>query len=137
MSFTKKVLLYFDQGDPGGVAFHGQHSNIAQRVFEEYLPTLGISWEEWFSNKELFFPVAQLNIKYTKPLFPGKEYLVQMEFTHLGRSSLHGSYKILNMEKELCCSLFIVYVCVNKALFKSQPFPEKLAAALRPVIKSN
>ena len=135
MSFKKKVKLYFDQADPGGVAFHGQHSNMAQRVFEDYLPTLGISWEEWFANTELFFPVVQLNIKYTKPLFPGKEYLIQMDFTYMGRSSLHGSYKIFNMKKELCCSLFVVYVCVNKTQFQSQPFPKKLVTLLRPAIK--
>ena len=135
MSFTKKVKLYFDQADPGGVAFHGQHSNMAQRVFEDYLPTLGISWEEWFSNKELFFPVVQLNIKYTKPLFPGKEYLIQMDFTYMGKSSLHASYKIFNPERDLCCSLFVVYVCVNKTRFQSQAFPEKLATLLRPAIK--
>ena len=111
MSFTKKVKLYFDQADPGGVAFHGQHSNMAQRVFEDYLPTLGISWEEWFANTELFFPVVQLNIKYTKPLFPGKEYLIQMDFTYMGRSSLHGSYKIFNM-KQRALLLFVCGVCV-------------------------
>ena len=137
MTFTKKVRLYFDQCDPAAVAFHGQHSLIAQRVFEDSLSKMGISWTEWFAGRTLFFPVAQLNIKYTKPLFPGKEYLVRLRLVYLGKSSLHGSYRILNSDRILCCSLFAVYVCVNKEKMKSRPFPKPLASRLKSFIKAD
>ena len=137
MTFKKKVRLYFDQCDPAAVAFHGQHGVIAQRVFEDSLSRMGISWDEWFASKVLFFPVTQLNIKYTKPLFPGKEYLIKMRLIYLGKSSLHGSYRILTGKGALCCSVFAVYVCVNKAKMKSRPFPKTLASRLQSFIESD
>ena len=134
MAFRKKVRIYFDQGDPAHIAFHGQHTIITQRVMEEYVESLGILWEEWYDNKDLFLPVAQFNIQFKKPLYPGKEYLVEVQFIHIGRSSIKTDCKILNLKDEVCCCISVVYVCVGSDSFKPQPFPEHWMPLLKKAL---
>ncbi len=130
MAFRKKVRIYFDQGDPARIAFYGQHSIIVQRVMEEYIPSIGIPWEDWFGNNELFMPVVKLNNVYKKPLFPGKEYIVEFSIIHVGKSSVGCNYNILNLKEEICCVINIVYVCVDGTHLKSRPLPKKWSLIL-------
>ena len=135
MAFRKKVRIYFDQGDPAHIAFHGQHTIITQRVMEEYVESLGIPWKEWYDNKELFLPVAQFNIQFKKPLYPGKEYLVEVQFVHIGRSSIKTEGRILTLQDEnICCTISAAYVCVGSDNFKSRPFPKHWVPLLKAAL---
>lgn len=136
MPFRKKVRVYFDQGDPANIAFHGQHTIIAQRVMEEYIQQIGIPWKDWYSNKDLFMPVVHYDIHFKKPLIPGEEYFVELEFTRLGKSSLTVDYKILDLKEVVCCSILTTYVCVSTKDRKSRAFPEKWKSLLEKVIKT-
>ncbi len=131
MAFKKKVKIYFDQGDPARITFHGQHSIIVQRVMEEYISFIGIPWADWFENEDLFMPVVKLNNEYKKPLFPGKEYFVELHIVHIGTSSLGFTYKILTLKEEVCCIVEAVYVCVDRVHFKSKPLPKKWVSLLK------
>lgn len=132
MSMQKRVTVYFDQGDPANIAFHGEHPVIAQRVFENYVVTkLGVSWDEWFRNPEFIMPVVKLYTDYKKPLHPGRDYNVNVMITRIGRSSIHCNYKILTLENEECCSIDASYVCVDRKTFKSRPLPEKWLPAFK------
>ena len=136
MPFRKKVRIYFDQGDPAQVAFYGQHSIIVQRVMEDCIPLLGIPWKDWYGNKNLFMPIVKLHNEYKKPLLPGKDYIVEILITHVGKSSLGCSYKIFSLKKELCCTVSAVYVCTDRLLWKSRPFPKKWLPLLKKVKES-
>ena len=124
MAFRKKVRIYFDQGDPAHIAFHGQHTIIAQRVMEEYVENIGIPWKEWYASKDIFLPVVEFLIQFKKPLHPGEEYFVDVQFEKVGHKSLTTKYKILSLKEEVCCLIKAVYVCVDARLFKSQAFPK-------------
>ena len=137
MAFRKKIRIYFDQGDPAHIAFHGQHTILAQRVMEEYIESLGISWGEWYGSKERFFPVAKFTIEFKKPLFPGRHYFVDVQFTHLGRTSLKVEYKILSLKEELCCSIETVYVCVEGRDFRPKPFPKRWRPLLEKAVSDS
>lgn len=137
MAFRKTVRIYFDQGDPANITFHGQHSLITQRVMEEYICELGIPWDEWFMNKDFFFPVVQINNTYLQRVFPGREYLVDVRVVHVGKSSLACHYKILTLEEEICYKVDATYVCVNREPFEAIPIPEKWAKILKSIEEPN
>ena len=132
MVYRKKVRVYFDQGDPANITFHGEHPVIAQRVFEEYLvEKCKIPWDDWFRNPDLSMPVVKLHTDYLKPLHPGREYFVEARLTRIGTSSLHCEYKILNLKEEKCCFISAAYVCVDQKTFKSRPLPKDWLAILK------
>lgn len=131
MPFRKKIRIYFDQGDPANIAFHGQHTLIVQRVMEEYIQKIGIPWKSWYKNKDIFIPVVHYNIHFKKPLIPGDEYFVDIQFTHVGTSSLKVNYKILTLKEVTCCNVVAVYVCVDSKKFKSRPFPTRWKSCLQ------
>ena len=133
MPFRKKIKIYFDQGDPAHIAFHGQHTIIAQRVMESYVQEIGIDWKDWYDNKEYFMPVVRHDIHFIKPLYPGREYFVEVRFVKLGHSSLTVNYKIVSPKEELCCRILAVYVCASAKKFKACAFPKDL----RKVIEKN
>ena len=135
MAFRKKVRIYFDQGDPAHIAFHGQHTIIIQRVMEEYVESLGIPWKEWYDNKKLFLPVVQFNIQFKKPLYPGKEYWVDVQFVHIGRSSIKTEGQIFTLQgEEKCCTISTAYVCVNSDNFKPRSFPKHWVPLLKSAL---
>ena len=132
MSFRKKITVYFDQGDPANIAFHGEHPVIAQRVFEEYVvKKFDIPWDSWFRNPKFIMPIVKLHTDYKKPLHPGKDYFVDVMVSRVGRSSVHCSYKIFTLKEEECCSIEASYVCVDKESFKSRPLPEEWISILK------
>ena len=137
MPFRKKVRIYFDQGDPANVAFHGQHTIIAQRVMEEYIRQIGIPWKDWYRNKDIFIPVVHYDIHFKKPLIPGEEYFVDVQLARVGKSSLTVNYKILSLEEVLCCSILTTYVCVSAKEWKSQPFPKEWKLFLQKAMKNH
>lgn len=135
MPFRKKIRIYFDQGDPANIAFHGQHTIIAQRVMEDYIQDLGIPWEDWYRNKDLFIPVVHYDIQFKKPLIPGNEYFVEVQIEAVGISSVSVNYKILSLKEEDCCLISATYVCVSSKEFKSQPLPEKWKSLLENALE--
>ena len=134
MSFRKKIRIYFDQGDPANIAFHGQHTLIVQRVMEDYIQKIGIPWKSWYRNRSIFIPVVHYDIHFKKPLIPGKEYFVEIQLSRLGTSSLTVAYKILSLKEVLCCSVLATYVCVSSKKFKPRPFPKKWKTLLQKAI---
>ncbi len=135
MPFRKKVRIYFDQGDPAQIAFYGQHSIIVQRVMEDYIRALGISWEGWYKSDQLFMPVVRLRNEYKKPLFPGEEYIAELQVAHVGKSSVGFLYKILTLKEELCCIVEAVYVCADRRRLKSRPLPPEWASILKKALE--
>lgn len=135
MPFRKKVRIYFDQGDPAQIAFYGQHSIIVQRVMEDYIRSLGIPWESWYKSERLFMPVVRLRNEYKKPLFPGEEYIAELQVTHVGKSSVGFFYKILTLKEELCCVVEAVYVCSDRRRMKSRPLPPEWVIILKKALK--
>ena len=135
MSFRKKVRIYFDQGDPANIAFHGQHTLIVQRVMEDYIQKIGIPWKSWYRNKNIFIPVVHYDIHFKKPLIPGEEYFVDIQLNRIGTSSLTVNYKILSLEEKLCCSVLATYVCVSAKKFTPRPFPKKWKILLQKAIR--
>ncbi|MGI9548759.1 MAG: acyl-CoA thioesterase [Bdellovibrionales bacterium] len=131
MAFRKQVKIYFDQGDPARIVFHGQHSIIVQRVLEDFIPEIGIPWEDYFDNKDIFMPLVRLNHEFKKPLYPGETYNVEIQIQHIGRSSLKFEYQILDLKDACCCVIESVYVCTNPKNFKSKPLPEKWVELLK------
>lgn len=129
------MQIYFDQGDPANIAFHGQHTLIVQRVMEDYIQKIGIPWKDWYKNKEIFIPVVHYNIHFKKPLIPGEEYFVDVHFTRVGNSSLTVDYKILSLKETVCCTVLAVYVCVDAGKFKSRPFPTKWRSCLQKAME--
>ena len=136
MPFRKKVRIYFDQGDPANIAFHGQHTIIAQRVMEEFICQIGIPWKDWYRSHELFIPVVRYDIHFKKPLIPGDEYFVDVQLARVGESSLTIDYNILNLKEVLCCSILAVYVCVSAKKWKSRPFPKEWKALLTKAMQN-
>jgi len=136
MSFQKTVRIYFDQGDPANIAFHGQHTLIVQRVMEDFIQKIGIPWKKWYMNQNIFMPVVHYNINFKKPLIPGKEYIVDLKPIRVGKSSLTLNYKIFSLKKLLCCTVIAVYVCVESQKFKSRPFPQNWKSCLEKAMKN-
>ena len=118
------------------MAFHGQHTIIAQRVMEEYIRQIGIPWKDWYRNKDIFIPVVHYDIHFKKPLIPGEEYFVDVQLARVGKSSLTVDYKILSLEEALYCSILTTYVCVSAKEWKSQPFPKEWKSYLQKAMKS-
>jgi YbgC/YbaW family acyl-CoA thioester hydrolase len=130
-----KFIVPFDEADGEGIVFFGNYFRLAHRALEQYLPTLNISWNDWFKNPGFGVPLRHVEADYLKPLRPGEAYQVLMSVAEIGESSVHFSYEFSHPNGDVCARLKTSHVFVARPGMKKMTVPadirEKLANATR------
>ncbi len=116
LMMTKPLLftVAFDEADREGIVFFGNYFRLAHRALEQFLPTIGISWPEWFTNSEWGVPLRHVEADYVRPLRPGDEYQVQIAVERMTTSSVEFSYVLQDYGGGVFARLKTVHVFVRR-----------------------
>jgi YbgC/YbaW family acyl-CoA thioester hydrolase len=85
--------IAFDEADSEGIVFFGNYFRLAHRALEQYLPLIGIPWEEWFKHPDYGVPLRHVEADYLGPLHPGEVLSVEIKVRELGDSSVTFGYE--------------------------------------------
>lgn len=135
-TFSTSLTVRFYDGDVAGIMFHGTIFRLAHNSFEEFLETLGTTWEKWFRDPDVAAPIRKAEAEYFKPLLPGKKYRVELSLSQLGTSSFTMKHRFINEAEEICAVVHKVHVYVDRKKLKALPLPEDLRAALREYLQA-
>lgn len=125
----------FDEGDVEGIVFFGNYFRLAHRSLEQWLPTVGIPWEEWFKNKDWGVPLRHVEADYFRPLRPGDHFEAKITVIEMGESSVHFAYEFLNTKGETLAKLKTSHVFVTRPEMQKYKVPEEIRARLQTHIK--
>lgn len=62
-----KIRVYYEDTDAGGVVYHANYLNFAERARTEWLRSLGTNHRQLLAEHNLLFTVSRLTIDYKSP----------------------------------------------------------------------
>lgn len=130
MTLKTKILVHFDDADPGGIVFFANYLKLAHRALEEALPKAGIPWEKWFGTKDYGVPLRHIEADYQKPIRPGTFIEVEQTLTKLGTSSVTFESLMKDDQGNLCAKVTHTHVFVDMKNKTSIQIPGEIRKVL-------
>ncbi len=111
-TYTFKVS--YGDSDAAGVLYYARYLNLSEKARLEWMDSRGYPWKEWHFEKDVIFPVREVNIKYKKPFLLGDKGLIYTRLEELERYHLVIQQRFMNNKHELCALCKIKVVCLHK-----------------------
>lgn len=115
------LRVAFDESDSAGIVFFGNYFRLAHRALEYFLPQIGITWERWFSSKEMGVPLRHVEADYMRPIRPGDHLQVLTQISAVGESSVE-----FNFEFQLANAAPAARVRTVHVFVATEPFGKKI-----------
>ncbi|GEO82915.1 tol-pal system-associated acyl-CoA thioesterase [Pararhodospirillum oryzae] len=123
------VRVHWENTDAGGIVYHSQYLNFAERARTEMLRLLGISQRALLDAGGLAFAVARLTIDYRRPARLDDALIVETRVAHVGGAILDLDQTIRRDDEDLA-RLAVRVACLSMAAGT----PARLPAALRGLL---
>ncbi len=127
--FEKKIRVYYEDTDAGGIVYHSNYLNFMERCRCDWLASLGFDIADIQENSGLVFVVREADIKYDLPARLFDELTVTLEPLQVGKVKLVLEQKIYN-QQQLLCQALIKLATLEHSSFKLSAMPETLRKAL-------
>lgn len=118
------VRVYYADTDAGGIVYHSNYLNFAERGRTEMLRAAGFAHVDLFREQGIAFAVVAIDIKYRLPAKLDDLLVVKSQVTRLGGASMDIEQNIWR-DGDLICELKVTLVCVDSSL-KAVRLPQEL-----------
>jgi YbgC/YbaW family acyl-CoA thioester hydrolase len=130
-----RIQVPFDEADGEGIVFFGNYFRLAHRALEQYLPQIGIPWEEWFRHPEYGVPLRHVEADYAGPLRPGDSLEIRVQVSELGESSVQFAFEFWTADQaQPNTQVRTAHVFASRTTRKKIPVPESIRARLQSVM---
>ncbi len=120
--FTYKRKIYFADTDAAGVVYFSNLLSICHETYEEYLTTLTINLQEFFSSNLIAIPIIHAEIDFFKPLFCGDLIIIDIDTKLISNKIFEISY-YLNKDNILIATALTRHICLDAQTRKTQEIP--------------
>lgn len=127
--FEKKVRVYYEDTDAGGVVYHSNYLNFMERCRCDWLNSLGFNIDDIQQNVGIIFVVREAALKFDLPARLFDELTVTVKPLQVGKVKLLLEQKIYN-QSQLICQATIKLATLHHSSFKLTAMPEMLRSAL-------
>lgn len=124
------LRVYYEDTDTGGVVYHSNYLNFAERARTELLRHCGISQEELKRVSACVLVVTQLNIKYEKPA--RLDDIIQV------RTAIKGFSKVafdlvqsLWVNEERVADIAVSVVVLDSKIWRPKRLPEEIIRKIK------
>jgi len=128
--FEKKLRVYYEDTDAGGIVYHSNYLNFMERWRCDWLMHLGYNVAELEKQQKLVFVVREANLVFTRPARLFDELRVVAEVLQVGKVTLRLRQAVYNKDQELC-SATIKLAALDAESFKLKPMPDELRQAIQ------
>ncbi len=130
MSFEKPFHAHFDECDPAGIIFFGNHFKLAHRAIEGFVMNAGIAWKDWFESENFGVPLVHAEADYKSPMRQGHKFLARVRIARLGDSSVEFETIFEKANGDTCSVVKTVHVFINTSSMKKQSIPKDIREKL-------
>jgi acyl-CoA thioester hydrolase len=127
--FEKRIRIYYEDTDAGGVVYHSNYLNFMERCRCDWLDSLGFNIAQIQEKSGIIFVVREASLKYDLPARLFDELTVTVKPLQVGKVKLVLEQKIYN-QSELICQATIKLATLHHSSFKLGAMPEVLRIAL-------
>jgi acyl-CoA thioester hydrolase len=130
------IRVYYEDTDAGGVVYHSNFINFAERGRTELLRFMGFENKSLRESQGILFVVRHINADYHKPAVLDDLLELQTVVTQVKNTSLimqHAIYR--NSEKLFAADVTVV--CVDAGSMKPVRIPENLRTEFQQYLKGS
>ncbi len=128
--FEKKLRVYYEDTDAGGIVYHSNYLNFMERCRCDWLMHLGYNVAELERNHKLVFVVREANLVFARPARLFDELRVIAEVLQVGKVKLQLRQAVYNQDQELCTATIKLAV-LDAESFKLKAMPDALRQTMQ------
>lgn len=117
------IRVYYEDTDAGGVVYHAQYLNFAERGRTEFLRHLGHQNTTLKQEFGTIFVVRHAEVDYIKPAFLDDFLRLETSILSMKNTSFVMRQQLFR-EKDLVADMKLALVCVDHAAFKPVRLPD-------------
>jgi acyl-CoA thioester hydrolase len=123
---TMDIRIYYEDTDAGGVVYHANYLNFAERGRTEFLRELGHQNSELERDFGVLFVVKHIDIEYAKPAFLDDQLRMESVITEMKNSSfiMQQTLYCESRDNELISDMRVALVTVDTNTIKPVRLPE-------------
>jgi acyl-CoA thioester hydrolase len=120
------IRIYYEDTDAGGVVYHANYLNFAERGRTEFLRELGHQNSELERDFGVLFVVKHIDIEYAKPAFLDYQLRMESVITEMKNSSfiMQQTLYCESRDNELISDMRVALVTVDTNTIKPVRLPE-------------
>lgn len=122
------IRVYYEDTDAGGIVYHSNYLNYAERARTEWLRGIGIMQGEWREATGLAFAVTRCEIDYRRPARLDDLLEVSTRALSVGGASVSLA-QVIRRESEDLARLKLVVACIDRA-GRPARLPQNIRAAM-------
>lgn len=126
--FVKTQKVYFGHIDKAGIVYHPHFIDYFHQAYEDFMEELGFG-TSGYREFNLKIPVVNVDVDFDKPMEAGDRLTIQVDVTHLGRSSMTFRYRAIDSVGDVVVEGTHTRVTVDDD-FRPAPIPDELREAL-------
>jgi acyl-CoA thioester hydrolase len=123
---TMDIRIYYEDTDAGGVVYHANYLNYAERGRTEFLRELGHQNSDLERDFGVLFVVKHIDIEYAKPSFLDDNLRMESVIIEMKNSSfiMQQTLYCESRDNELISDMRVVLVTVDTNTIKPVKLPE-------------
>ena len=119
------IRVYYEDTDAGGVAYHANYLNFAERARTEWLRTLGHQNSTLAKDLGFIFVVKHAEVDYIRPARLDDALQMRTSILTMKNSSF-TMHQCLYRDEEMLADIKIALVCVDTTALKPVRLPDIL-----------
>jgi 1,4-dihydroxy-2-naphthoyl-CoA hydrolase len=125
MPFTYDRTIYFRDTDAAGVVYFANVLSMCHEAYEASLAASGIDLRAFFQAQSIALPIVHAAIDFSKPMFCGEQYTIQVSPTQLTESKFQITYQIALRDKPEYQSsqATTLHLCIDAVSRSRRSFP--------------
>lgn len=130
MKYSMDIRIYYEDTDAGGIVYHANYLNFAERGRTEFLRHVGFDNSEISKNHNVIFVVRHIDINYLKPAL--LDDLLQLETTICDvKNTSFIMHQCAVKDGDIIADMRVVLVCVDTNSYKPVRLPENVKEAFQ------
>lgn len=124
------IRVYYEDTDAGGIVYHAQYLNFAERGRTEFLRHVGFQNSDVHNGVGVMFVVRHIDINYLKTAGLDDLLVLETTITEIKNSSFLMQQRVLR-DEQLVADMKVVLVCVDTKTYKPTRLPENIKQAFQ------
>lgn len=135
MKHSIDIRIYYENTDAGGIVYHANYLNFAERGRTEFLRHTGFENSKIHKNHGVIFVVRHIEIDYLKPAL--LDDVLQLETTIIElKNSSFIMHQCAVRDSEVIADMRVVLVCVDTKSYKPVRLPENVKEAFQAYLEN-
>ncbi len=128
------IRIYYEDTDAGGVVYHANYLNFAERARCELLRSIGLECSKLEADLGIIFVVKHIDIEYMRPAMLDDALQVLTTIEKMKNTSFLARHKI-QKNGETICEMHVTLVCVDTNTIKPVSLPDILRSKFQSLLE--